>query len=41
MRKFLHFTFKREATVIVALHFGFLAVGAVLGIVMYFFGGPQ
>lgn len=39
--KYLHFTFKREATILVALHFGLLGVGAVIGVVVYFFGGPR
>jgi hypothetical protein len=36
--KYLHFTFKREATILVALHFGILGVGIVLGIARYVFG---
>ncbi len=38
--KYLNFTFKREATIIGALHFGLLGIGAILGVVMYFFGEP-
>ncbi len=36
--KYINFTFKREATILVALHFGFLGVGIVPGIASYFFG---
>ena len=39
--KLLNFTFKREATILAILHFGLLGVGAVLGVVVYFFGGPR
>ncbi len=35
--KYLNFTYKREATILVALHFGWSAISILLGIAMYYF----
>ena len=35
--KLLHFTFKREATILAIVHFGLVGVGTVLGLAMYLF----